>query len=80
MSAHFGLFITKSFVSCVNTTANNVERIKTFKEYLIYGVTDVIGFVGGTLGLFIGFSFLDSVMRIVNTFKNISFWYNSQSM
>ena len=56
----------------------NRNDVKTFKEYLIYGVTDVIGFVGGTLGLFIGFSFLDSVMGIVNMFKNISFWHNSQ--
>ena len=47
----------------------NRNDVKTFKEYLIYGVTDVIGFVGGTLGLFVGFSFLDSVVRIVNYFQ-----------
>ena len=47
----------------------NRNDVKTFKEYLIYGVTDVIGFVGGTLGLFVGFSFLDSVVRIVNYFR-----------
>ena len=50
----------------------NRNDVKTFKEYLIYGVTDVIGFVGGTLGLFVGFSFLDSVMRIVNYFSHSS--------
>ena len=50
----------------------NRNDVKHFKEYLIYGVTDVIGFVGGTLGLFIGFSFLDSVMGIANYFSNSS--------
>ena len=48
----------------------NQNDVKTFKEYLIYGVTDVIGFVGGTLGLFVGFSFLDSVMTIAKYFFN----------
>ena len=48
----------------------NRNDVKMFKEYLIYGVTDVIGFVGGTLGLFVGFSFLDSVMTIANYFFN----------
>ena len=47
----------------------NRNDVKYFKEYLIYGVTDVVGFVGGTLGLFIGFSFLDSVMGIANYFS-----------
>ena len=47
----------------------NRNDVKTFKEYPIYGVTDVIGFVGGTLGLFVGFSFLDSVVRLVNYFQ-----------
>ena len=50
----------------------NRNDVKTFKEYLIYSVTDVIGFIGGTLGLFIGFSFLDSVMGIANYFSNSS--------
>ena len=50
----------------------NQNDVKMFKEYLIYGVTDVIGFVGGTLGLFVGFSFLDSVMTIANYFFNSS--------
>ena len=50
----------------------NRNDVKMFKEYLIYGVTDVIGFVGGTLGLFVGFSFLDSVMTIANYFFNSS--------
>ena len=50
----------------------NRNDVKTFKEYLIYGVTDVIGFVGGTLGLFVGFSFLDSVMTLANYFFNSS--------
>ena len=32
-------------------------KAKVYEEYFIYDTNDLIGFVGGTLGLFIGFSF-----------------------
>ena len=47
--------------------SNNLE---THKEYLVYSVNDVIGSVGGTLGLFIGFSFVDLLKRFINSLKN----------
>ena len=37
---------------------------KVFEEYLIYDIMDMIGSVGGTLGMFIGFS-LDGVVTWV---------------
>ena len=51
---------------------NNIRRIE--KEVLVYDTNDVIGAVGGSLGLFLGFSFFDVIskcldyliMRLVN--------------
>ena len=33
------------------------KKIKVYEEYLVYDTENVIGYIGGTLGLFIGFSF-----------------------
>ena len=35
------------------------ELIEVYEEYLMYDIIGLIGTVGGTLGLFIGFSFFD---------------------
>ena len=35
------------------------------REYLIYDTLSLIGTVGGTLGLFVGFSFYDFVIMII---------------
>ena len=48
---------------------NNENEIEIFQEYLIYEITSVIGSIGGTLGLFVGFSFLDLSSRLINIFK-----------
>ena len=43
------------------------------QEYYIYGPLEFIGTVGGTLGLFIGFSFYDFIVAIIDfTFKKFS--------
>ena len=39
-------------------------------EYLVYDIDGMIGSIGGTLGLFIGFSFLDVIKEIINVCKN----------
>ena len=39
-------------------------------EYSIYELHDVIGSIGGTLGLFIGFSFLGLLKHFFETIKN----------
>ena len=41
----------------IDVIMNNVRRIE--KEVLVYDAIDVIGAVGGSLGLFLGFSFFD---------------------
>ena len=49
---------------------NNENEVKVFQEYMIYEITSVIGSIGGTLGLFVGFSFLDLSTRLINIFKD----------
>ena len=44
--------------------------IEVHKEYLVYEMDDVIGSIGGTLGLFIGFSFLGLLKHFFETIKN----------
>ena len=39
-------------------TGSNIETIQ--KEYLVYDILGVIGSIGGSMGLFFGFSFFDS--------------------
>ena len=43
---------------------NNIRRIE--KELLIYDTNDVIGAVGGSLGLFLGFSFFDVISKCLD--------------
>ena len=43
--------------------------IDVFEEYLIYDVDGMVGSIGGTLGLFIGFSFLASIKEVINLSK-----------
>ena len=66
------------FLKTGQTIANFALRkdsiIKIEKEVLVYDIDDVIGAVGGSLGLFLGFSFFDVIskcldyliMRLVN--------------
>ena len=44
--------------------------IEVHKEYLVYELDDVVGSIGGTLGLFIGFSFLGLLKYFCETVKN----------
>ena len=48
---------------------NGENEMVVSEEYLIYEITGVIGSIGGTLGLFIGFSFLDISTKLINIFK-----------
>ena len=42
------------------------------EEYLIYNVLGMVGSVGGTLGLFLGFSFYDTIVKLTTLIrKNI---------
>ena len=43
---------------------DNIRRME--KEVLVYDINDVIGAVGGSLGLFLGFSFFDAISRCLD--------------
>ena len=43
--------------------------IKLHEEYIVYDFNGIVGTVGGSLGLFIGFSFLDFLIYLLNKAK-----------
>ena len=43
---------------------NSIRRIE--KQVLVYDTTDVIGAIGGSLGLFLGFSFFDFISKCLD--------------
>ena len=47
----------------------SVTELKIQKEYLVYTSVDLIGNIGGTLGLFLGYSFHDNLKLIFNFMK-----------
>ena len=49
---------------------NSENEVEVFEEYQIYEITSVIGSIGGTLGLFVGFSFFDMSTKLINIFQN----------
>ena len=40
-------------------------KIKVEEEYDVYSFTGIVGTVGGSLGLFVGFSFLDIILLVI---------------
>ena len=48
------------------------KYVKVQKEYLLYDITGFVGSIGGTLGLFIGFSFRDVIDMVLNYLKRLS--------
>ena len=57
---------TKSLLMHVSFNSYNVE---VHEEYLVYNEVDLVGIIGGTMGLFIGFSF-SGFMTYIITFLN----------
>ena len=45
------------------------DNFETYEEYFVYNFYDVVGSVGGTLGLFIGLSFIDLLKRLMKSLK-----------
>ena len=43
----------------------STDEVKVQEEYLIYNEVDLVGIIGGTMGLFIGFSFFDIVNDVI---------------
>ena len=46
-----------------------INEIQVFEEYLMFGVNDLIGTIGGHSGLFIGFSFYGFISTILEYIK-----------
>ena len=40
-----------------------------YQEYVVYDLIGIIGSIGGSLGLFLGFSFLEFIIGILNNFE-----------
>ena len=41
------------------------NEVKVQEQYFIYNTVDLIGIIGGNLGLFIGFSFFDKIKQMI---------------
>ena len=41
------------------------KEITVYEEYVVYDFNGIVGTVGGSLGLFVGFSFLDIILLII---------------
>ena len=61
VNARQSIWIEYSYIS---------NEIQVQQEYFIYGIDELIGSVGGILGLFIGFSFVDFLLKIINSVKD----------
>ena len=46
------------------------NEVKVQEQYFIYNTVDLIGIIGGNLGLFIGFSFFDKIKQIISFITN----------
>ena len=44
----------------------DVRKVKVYEEYKVYDYNGILGSVGGSLGLFIGFSFLDMMIYFID--------------
>ena len=42
------------------------EEVTVFQEYVVYDAIGIVGSVGGTLGMFIGFSFTGFISSLIN--------------
>ena len=69
MNSQFTGFTNNSREVYIGYWFNYEDEVDMFEEYLIYEITGVIGSIGGTLGLFIGFSFLDISKKLINIFR-----------
>ena len=46
------------------------SELITSQEYYVYDFVGMIGYVGGSLGLFLGFSFLDCLLNLLKAIEN----------
>ena len=79
---HSNLYWSRTYDNVTNkitmTVFFNSYDVSVQEEYLIYGEVDLVGIVGGNLGLFIGFSFSGFINEIINSIANYFFFKSSQ--
>ena len=49
---------------------HDLVQVVVHEEYLIYDFTNMVSSVGGSLGLFIGFSFIGFIQAIIDILQN----------
>ena len=52
------------------TLTNDEFMANVYEEYIIYDTFDMIGSVGGTMGMFVGFSMTGVISLVINYLKN----------
>ena len=55
---------TRQILANFELIMNNIRKIE--KQALVYDTHDVIGAIGGSLGLFLGFSFFDVISKCLD--------------
>ena len=53
-------------------TVIRTSEIVVEEEYMVYDFNGIVGTVGGSLGLFVGFSFLQCMLYILGSLHNKS--------
>ena len=83
----FGYFSDLQVVSAINWTPPYIytvirtSEIVVEEEYMVYDFNGIVGTVGGSLGLFVGFSFLQCMLYILGSLHNKSKkWCKSQQV
>ena len=75
---HSNLYRSRTYDNVTNkitmTVFFNSYDVSVQEEYLIYGEVDLVGIIGGNLGLLIGFSFSGFINEIINSIANYFFF------
>ncbi len=61
--------VTAGMLNKTYIKLNKGVRVK--REYKVYDANRLIGSIGGSLGLFIGFSFLDLALALVKRIRDV---------
>lgn len=78
LDGYGGTVMPSTFELCRNITTHgriyiNVisNKVQVMQEFEVYDLSGIIGSVGGSLGLFIGFSFLQFLLSTLKTLTDI---------
>ena len=62
-------FSNNTYIMIIYLRFQSPEVITIYEEYLIYDFNGMLGSIGGTLGLFVGFSFSSAIELFINLLK-----------